>query len=151
MAKPFTQLVKDVLKAGAESARLSATLLTRELQDASPYWDGYFANEWVVRNGDVNIPATIQGIIPSPSPQRKDITYAPVPAPKLTGLRYAYTIGNQMEYRAIAMDLVPGRRAEGNRLNYVPKGWFETFNQGGEQLRVLQLATSRAFRATGFR
>lgn len=151
MAKDFRDLVRDVLYAGAESARLSATQLVRELQDASPYWDGYFANEWVVRQGDVDIPATLQGAEPSPQPQSRDITYATVPEPKKEGNAFIYTIGNQMEYRLKAMDLEPGRNAEGNKRNYVPKGWFESYNQGGEQLRVLQQATNRAFRAMGFK
>lgn len=151
MAKDFKNLVRDVLYAGAETARLSATQLVREIQDASPYWDGYFANEWVVRQGNVDIPATLQGATPSHEPQSRDITYATVPEPKKEGNSFVYMIGNQMEYRAKAMDLEPGRNAEGNKRNYVPKGWFESYNQGGEQLRVLQQATNRAFRAMGFK
>ena len=151
MAKAFKDIFRDILVAGAEASRLSATQLVRELQDASPYWDGYFANEWVVRQGAVDIPAVIKGAEPSPAPQKRDITYATVPEPKREGNAFVYTIGNQMEYRATAMDLVPGRNAEGNKRNYVPKGWFETYNQGGEQLRVMQQATNRAFRALGFR
>jgi hypothetical protein len=151
MAKNFKDLLNDVVFAGGEIARLSATQLVRELQDASPYWDGYFANEWVVRQGDVTIPATLQGTNPSPAPQPRDITYATVPSPKKEGTAYVYTIGNQMEYRAKAMDIEPGRNAEGNRRNYVPKGWFETYTQGGQQLRVMQQATNRALRSLGFK
>jgi hypothetical protein len=44
MAKNFKDLLNDVVFAGGEIARLSATQLVREIQDASPYWDGYFAN-----------------------------------------------------------------------------------------------------------
>jgi hypothetical protein len=150
MAKPFSRLMKDVLQAGGEIARLSATQLAHEVQDASPYWDGYFANEWVVRAGDVDIPASLKGADPSPEPQIRDITYAKVPEPKKVGSAFVYTIGNQMEYRLRAMDIEPGRNAEGNPRNYVPKGWFETYNQGGEQLRVLQQSTNRVMRALGF-
>jgi hypothetical protein len=151
MAKNFRDLLNDVIFAGGEIARLSATQLVRELQDASPYWDGYFANEWVVRQGDVTIPATLKGADPSPAPQPRDITYATVPTPKKESTAYVYTIGNQMEYRAKAMDIEPGRNAEGNSRNYVPKGWFETYNQGGQQLRVMQQATNRALRSLGFK
>lgn len=151
MAKNFKNMLNDVLKAGSEIARLSATQLVHELQDASPYWDGYFANEWVVRPGDVNIPAILKGADPSPAPQSKDITYATVPEPKKQGNAFVYTVGNQMEYRARAMDIEPGRNAEGNQRNYVPKGWFETYNQGGEQLRVMQQSTNRVMRALGFK
>ena len=151
MAKNFDRLLKDVLRGGSEIARLSATQLVHDLQDASPYWDGYFANEWVVRPGDVNIPAILKGADPSPAPQSKDITYATVPEPKKQGNAFTYTIGNQMEYRARAMDIEPGRNAEGNQRNYVPKGWFETYNQGGEQLRVLQQSTNRVMRSLGFK
>lgn len=151
MAKDFKKLLNDVLHAGSEIARLSATQLVREIQDASPYWDGYFANEWVVRPGSVDIPATLKGADPSPAPQSKDITYASVPEPKKEGGAFVYTIGNQMEYRARAMDIEPGRNAEGNQKNYVPKGWFETYNQGGEQLRVMQQSTNRVMRSFGFK
>ena len=151
MAKDFKSLVNDVRRAGSEIARLSATQLVHELQDASPYWDGYFANEWVVRPGDVNIPAVLKGADPSPAPQSKDITYATVPEPKKQGNAFVYTIGNQMEYRARAMDIEPGRNAEGNQRNYVPKGWFETYSQGGEQLRVMQQSTNRVMRSLGFK
>lgn len=151
MAKPFKKLLSDVLEAGSEIARLSATQLVREIQDASPYWDGYFANEWVVRPGTVDIPATLKGVDPSPAPQSKDITYASVPEPKKEGGAFVYTIGNQMEYRTRAMDIEPGRNAEGNQRNYVPKGWFETYSQGGEQLRVMQQSTNRVMRSLGFK
>lgn len=151
MAKPFKRLLQDVLQAGGEIARLSATQLVREVQDASPYWDGYFANEWVVRPGDVEIPAALKGAEPSLEPQARDITYATVPKPKKVGPAFVYTIGNQMEYRLRAMDIEPGRNAEGNTRNYVPTGWFETYSQGGEQLRVLQQSTNRVMRGLGFR
>lgn len=151
MAKSFKDLLNDVVFAGGDIARYSATQLVRELQDASPYWDGYFANEWVVRSGDVDIPATLQGAEPSPEPQNKDITYATVPEPKKQDGAFVYTIGNQMEYRTRAMDIEPGRNAEGNQKNFVPKGWFETYNQGGEQLRVMQKATNRVMRSLGFK
>lgn len=149
--KLFQDMRRDVRKAAAESARYTATLLTHEIQNRSPYWDGYFANEWVVQQGDVVIPAVYDGVARSPKPQRRDITLATVPAPKRVGDSFVYTIGNRMKYRAVAMDLVPGRNAEGNWLNYVEKGWFETYNQGGEQLRVMEKATNIAFRALGFK
>jgi len=151
MAKSFKDLVRDILYAGAEISRETATQLVHDLQNRSPYWDGYFANEWVVRQGNVDVPALLKEANPSPTPQSKDITYATVPDPKKEGNAFVYTIGNQMEYRAIAMDLVPGRNAEGNKLNYVPKGWFETYSQGGEKLLVMQKATFRLFRALGFK
>jgi hypothetical protein len=153
MAKNFKDLLNDVVFAGGEIARLSATQLVREIQDASPYWDGYFANEWVVRQGSPTIPATLKGVEPSNAPQSKDITYATVPEPKKEGTSFVYTIGNQMEYRirALDIDIEPGRNAEGNQRNYVPKGWFETYTQGGEQLRVMQAATNRALRRLGFK
>lgn len=151
MLKSFAQLLKDVHRGAAESARYTATMLVHDIQNKSPYWDGYFANEWVVKQGDVTIPAVYEGAQRSPQPQPRDITLAIVPSPKKSGNSYTYTIGNLMKYRAIAMDLVPGRNAEGNWRNYVEKGWFETYSQGGEQLRVMQQATNRVFRSLGFK
>lgn len=156
MAKKFSDLLRDVVFVGAESAREAATQLVHEIQEKSPYWDGYFANEWVVRQGDVEIPAVLKGASSSKAPQeQKDIVPAAVPEPKKVGGSFVYTIGNQMEYRAIAMDLVRSGKSGVLRGELpgatAPLGWFETYSQGGEQLRVLQQATNRAFRALGFK
>ena len=116
----------------------------RELQEAGPYWDGYFANEWVVRQGDVEIPATLQGAAQSPSPTargNREYTMPPIPP---ADLRKGYTIGNQMEYRAIAMDLAPGRLKEGP--GTAEQDWYTNLMEGGELIRINKEAAKAAFK-----
>lgn len=150
--KPFSQLLPDIIFAGKEVCRRTARDTTWNLQNDSPFWDGYFANEWEMRPGDVDIPADIKGAVPSPEPTPRsgNIVYKDAPQPKREGGRWVVTIGNRMEYRAVAMDIEAGRNAEGNKVNYVPKGWFETYTQGGQMLRVTERATVNVFRALGF-
>ena len=111
----------------------------RKLQEAGPYWDGYFANEWVVVAGNVNIPATLQGAEQSTKPEsRENRVYTMPPIPP-ADLRKGYTIGNSMEYRAIAMDLEPGRNNtyRWERPNHTaPKDWYTTLVEGGELIRI---------------
>lgn len=118
----------------------------RTLQAEGPYWDGYFANAWEVRLGDVDIPATTRGGSASKTGASELIYTAPiVPEPDL---RRGYTIGNSMEYRAIAMDLVPDAtgqyRYERDRPT-APRDWYTTLVEGGELLRLNKSAVDSAF------
>jgi hypothetical protein len=117
----------------------------RELQEAGPYWDGYFANEWVVVAGNVNIPATLQGAEQSTKPEaRENRVYTMPPIPP-ADLRKGYTIGNQMEYRAIAMDLEPGR-IKGGGNETAPQDWYTNLMEGGELIRINKEAAKAAFK-----
>jgi hypothetical protein len=149
MAKPFSSLSNDLRAAAALAAEQTATDLVYELKRRGPYWDGLFEMAWEVHLGDVNIPADQQGKSPSPEPEQREITPVSVPPDRTNSLR-GYTIGNRMEYRAIAMDLQPGRNAEGNERNYVAKGWYENFIQGGELLRVMAKSVRTGFVKRGF-
>jgi hypothetical protein len=53
-----------------------------------------------------------------------------------------YTIGNRMEYRNIAMDLVPGRVEDGKR-NTAPQDWYILYVEGGLLRKRLQQSTNR--------
>jgi len=117
----------------------------KTLQKAGPYWDGYFANEWVVRQGDVDIPAFIKG---APTGKRfPDIIFRELTDPVIppADLRKGYTIGNQMEYRAIAMDLEPGRiKVEGG--GTAEQDWYTNLMEGGELIRINKQAAQAAFK-----
>ena len=159
MAKPFTQLAKDVLGFTGRAMEELARETVMELKDRGPYWDGDFEAAWEVQLGDADIPADRAKVgLPDPDgPANKVIT--PVAIPKQPLARpVGYTIGNRMNYRAIAMDIEPSPRGKDGQYEYrgdrpgatAIKGWFETFNQGGELLRVMDKAVGRAARATGF-
>jgi hypothetical protein len=114
-----------------------------ELQEAGPYWDGYFANAWEVKPGNVDIPATTRGAIPSSEKPAEQRTYTkPIVPP--ADLRKGYTIGNSMEYRAIAMDLEPGRLKEGP--GTAEQDWYTNLMEGGELIRINKQAAQAAFK-----
>lgn len=160
MSKDFKQLAKDVLGFTARAMEELAEETVTELKSRGPYWDGDFEAAWEVKLGDAAIPADRKKVgWPDPDgPLDKTIT--PVKIPKQPSARpIGYTIGNRMNYRAIAMDLVPSPRGKDGQYQYrgdrpgatAPKGWFETFNQGGELIRVMDKAVGRAAKATGFK
>jgi hypothetical protein len=147
MAKPFGSLIKDLRAAAALAAEETARETVYELKRRGPYWDGYFEMAWEVQLGDVNIPADQKGAKASPRPQSREITPVDIPADRTNSLR-GYTIGNRMEYRSIAMDLEPGRIK--NTEGTAPEGWYETFIQGGELLRVVADGVRAGFVKRGF-
>lgn len=148
MASPFQKLAKDVRAAAALAAEETARNTVYELKRRGPYWDGLFEMAWEVQTGDVAIPADQAGKTPSPEPQQREVT--PVDIPPDRGNRLAgYTIGNRMEYRAVAMDLQPGRIKAGGR-ETAPQGWYENFIQGGELIRVMADGVRSGFVKKGF-
>jgi hypothetical protein len=112
------------------------------LQQKGPYWDGYFANAWEVKQGDVDIPATTTGKSyydldeaeqrRGPEPEDNRVYTAPIVPP--ADLRKGYTIGNSMEYRAIAMDLEDGRLKKGP--GTAERDWYAKLVEGGELIRI---------------
>lgn len=159
MAKPFQQLARDVLGFTGRALEELAEETVMELKRRGPYWDGDFEAAWEVRLGNENIPAdrSKNGWPDPDGPLNHDITPVTIPR-QPTGRPVGYTIGNRMNYRAIAMDLEPSPRGKDGKWKYrgdrpgatAPKGWFETFNQGGELLRIADKAVGRAAKATGF-
>jgi len=105
-------------------ARESANRIGQTLAKISPQYSGEFADNWEIKPGNVPIYAEKPGSKPRPSrrqPRRQPLL--PV-APTLYGTgQNEYSIGNVMEYRAIAMDLVPGRVERARELS-APQDWY---------------------------
>jgi hypothetical protein len=125
---------RKIREAARQSLEEAAATTVRALQEAGPYWDGYFTNAWEVREGNVEIPATTQGQRPSSrAPQGEPVFTDPV-VPR-ADLRRGYSIGNSMEYRDVAMDLVPGGHGvyRGDLPGATaPRDWFTNLMEGGE-------------------
>lgn len=152
MAKRLNQLVPDLRRALRDATIEVAHDVTLELKLRGPYWDGVFQDSWEVRKGQTSIPATRKGADPSSDEaQPKDITPPEVPSIGAMNLN-GFTIGNRAEYRAIAMDLEPGRDGlRGDRPGATAeKDWYELYIQGGAMDRDIAAATDRAFGQRGF-
>jgi len=86
---------------------------------------------------------TLQGVEQSTKPEsRENRVYTMPPIPP-ADLRKGYTIGNRMEYRAIAMDLEPGRLKNGP--GTAEQDWYTTLMEGGELIRINKEAAKAAF------
>lgn len=138
-------VLQKVGKATRKAMEEMAFNTVKTLQKAGPYWDGYFANEWVVRQGDVDIPAFIKG---APTGKRfPDIIVRELTDPVIppADLRKGYTIGNQMEYRAVAMDLEPGRiKVDGG--GTAEQDWYTKLGYSDELTRITKKAAQAAFK-----
>jgi len=132
------------------TAKAAAELIVEELQREGPAWTGKFRNAWVIEPGTKRkVPASKKSeytekerIAGKSTEARKVIT-----AKKLKGRSSnGYTIGNQMVYRNIAMDLVPSSElSRPYRKNATAeKDWYVKFVQAGRLREVLELATDKA-------
>jgi len=144
LGKAFADFVLGKTRRATRNAMEALAYNTvAELQDAGPYWDGYFANAWEVKQGDVDIPATTPGQVPrGEKPAEQRVYTQPIIPP--ADLRKGYTIGNSMTYRAIAMDLEPGRLKEGP--GTAEQDWYTNLMDGGELIRVNKQAAQDAFK-----
>jgi len=145
----FTSWIDRVKNVTAQEA---AELIVEELQDDGPAWTGEFRNNWVIVSGTgQRISATKE------SGYNREQRFNPriearqkIKAPKLKGRGTSgYTIGNQMSYRDIALDLDPnGWRTQptkkGPKTNTAPKDWYINFVQGGKMRQILEAATLKA-------
>jgi hypothetical protein len=118
--------------------------IVRDLKVEGPFYTGEFEGAWRVELGDVEIAAT------RPASQvGKQSSNAPTPikggVPEPSGRRsITYTIGNEMEYRDIAMDLDPGQfRTSGDKRNTARKDWFRLYVEGGQMRKTLERVTQR--------
>ena len=140
-------------KVGKVTSEIAAEKIVTDLKEAGPYYTGEFEENWVVLPGDVTIPANKktsfsatekwQGWESGEFPFTRRIT--PVQIPPLAQGQYDYTIGNRMEYRDIALDLVPGRFAV-DKNNTAEQDWFLKYVQGGGLRNALKEATGQASR-----
>lgn len=115
-----------------------------DLKIEGPYWTGEFEKNWVVKRGAVG------GSASKPSsyslaeglPERKERTITDITIPKATGRGdITYTIYNQMDYRDIALDLVPGRLNGNPNDSYAdqpPQDWYRTYVQTRLRGRIEQ-------------
>ena len=139
-----------------EVSQEAAREIVKDLQFLGPWYSGDFGKNWVVKPGITSIGATkkrrssFRFLTPdAPIPNSKPgTTQAQMPGP-LGGVPRArgrksinYTIGNRMEYRNIAMDLVPGRFEDGKR-NTAPQDWYILYVEGGLLRKRLQQSTNR--------
>ena len=139
-----------VKRVGNVSAQIAAELMVEELQRVGPAWTGEFRNAWVIQIGTkVKInPTKASSYTEEERLARTSAeTRQVIKAPKLKGRsNNGYTIGNQMTYRNIAMDLVPsGDLVRPYRQGATAKkDWYVLFVQSGGLKDVLELATLEA-------
>jgi len=144
--------------------------IVKDLQVLGPWYSGTFATNWVVRLGEVRIPATV-----TRTPEtwwtkdkypvvatKPGNTSASMPGPEggvppAKGRKsIVYTIGNRTAYRNIAMDLEPGR-FDKNKENTAGQDWYLLYADGPNSLlnRRLRQNTQRAVkgadRISGFK
>ena len=133
----------------SEVAEKAVEDITTQLKIRGPYWTGEFEEAWEVTNGKP-IPADI------PASGTKEERLAAGPQPRqVTRLRGGvdfpsepkkgpvnYAIGNRMEYRAIAQDLVEGR-IKGGGNETADQDWYVNYVQGGGLATTIQLSTGK--------
>ena len=124
-----------------------------DLKIAGPYWSGEFEAAWVVKRGATGVAATKEssfGIFP----ERKQRTITDVTIPPAKGRgNITYSISNQMKYRDIALDLVPGRPVPSRDESYTDqpaKDWYVTYVQTKLRDRLAE-TTGKVARLPGIR
>ena len=134
------------------TAKEAATQIVGRLIFLGPWYSGQFARNWVVKVGDVRIPATVEGenrFAPEGGfkarTARQLVDLPPVPSLRGTGKKktVGYTIGNRVTYRNIALDLVPGR-VENAREISAPRDWYRDFIEAGGLRDVLASSVGTA-------
>ena len=133
----FKGAAEFIDKAAREIVTEAAGEIVNELKEAGPYYSGDFERGWRVLPGDTPVPANLERPL-FPTPQQRTVSRTPIPSLR-PGARAAMTIGNRMEYREIAMDLIPGRVEEGKN-NTAPQDWFTTYLQGGKMENTIRRA-----------
>lgn len=141
-----TSWIKEIQKGIAKEV---AEDIAYDLKAAGPYWSGEFEEGWRVKLGSTGFGAT-QASSLSPEERRdpslpfnRRVSKLPnVPIPSDGRKNIYYSIGNVMEYRDIAMDLKPGRFAEGKR-NTTEQDWYVRYVEGGPLQRRLEASASK--------
>ena len=161
VAKKWELELKGTFEFMAQTMRLSAETaaeaVIKDLKEAGPYYSGTFERSWVALPGRTPIPATVHQVETGDSSYTaanlsKVVTpYIPPPIP-YSGNATAflkkgatYTLGNKTVYRALAMDLIPGR-LEGKGQNVrssAPRNWYTSYVNGG----ALDITVKEAIRA----
>lgn len=142
----IAQLCPDIRRGLALGLKLSAQEIVLEFKQIGPFWTGDFEKAWIVNKGWDNevitdLKGEPYGEMTAPKYEdgngdpsgRKDLTdffVEPLNQETIEG----YNIGNRMEYRRVAMDLVPVNdvwRFDHANATAEPR-WFEKYiNNGG--------------------
>jgi hypothetical protein len=103
-----------------------------DLKIAGPYWSGEFEANWVVKRGATGVGATKKSSFEA-FPEQQPRTITDITIPPATGRGdITYSIANQMEYRDIALDLVPdskGKLRGDKPRRTADKYWYDTYVQ----------------------
>ena len=131
----------------ATSAKAAETIVY-DLKRNGPYYSGEFEEAWVVKAGDKRIDATKPSQLTEEERRDDSLPFprrvSPVDIPTLPkGAKSEYSIGNEMVYRNIAMDLVPGRWDARQAQHRSEKDWFIKYVQGGGLQGALEEATGK--------
>ena len=126
------------------TTREAAKQVVKDVIVLGPWYSGQFAKNWVVKVGDVRIPATVDQREKVKTP-RVEIPMPAVPSLRGTGAKkvIGYSIGNRTTYRNIALDLVPGRIKNPDTAS-APQDWYRTYAEGGGLVSTLKKATGIA-------
>jgi hypothetical protein len=112
-----------------------------DLKIAGPYWSGEFEAGWVVKRGATGVSASKESRFGEfPARQPRTITDVTIPPAKGRG-NITYSISNQMEYRDVALDLIPDASGKfrGDRPNRTaPKDWYVKYAQTQLRSRLEQ-------------
>jgi len=148
----FGDLETWVNNVASDTAEESVERIVRQLKVRGPYWTGEFEDAWKVTLGKP-IPATRE---PDPAlgTQKQRILNGPK-SPQITPLKAGvdfpsapkqsvinYTIGNEMVYRDVAQDLIPGR-IKGGGNETANQNWYEEYIQAGGLATTIALAANR--------
>ena len=152
-SKPLGQLGQDLRGALELGIETTTHTMVNELKKRGPYYSGDFEAAWVVEPGQKRIASTRQEK-PIPSTKgKKTRQVTPVSVP-LPALEKGYTVGNEMEYADIAMDLKPNEFGQ-FRHEYgdqeVGKDWFERYMLGGDLSKDIENSVTEGFRIAGFK
>lgn len=155
-AKPLGQMLPDIRAGLALSTEIAARNITMDLKARGPYWTGEFEESWVVQPGQVQIESskpetsTWEQIKAGPAARKvTPVVVSPADETVLAG----YTIGNEIEYADIAMDLIPGDddRYRGERPRATAElDWFEKYTRGGAMQATLGKAVKQGMGFAGF-
>ena len=137
-----------------ELSQETAREIVKDLQFLGPWYSGEFAKNWVVKSGQTSVGATKERTaffrLPPGETTTKPGGRNAMPGP-LNGVPRArgrksifYTIGNQMKYRNIALDLEPDKpRFRPGVNNTAGQDWYVLYVEGGFLRRRLEQSTQR--------
>ena len=110
-----------------------------DLKIAGPYWSGEFEQNWVAKRGATGVAAS-KAPASEDFPERESRTITDVEIPPAQGRGdITYSISNRMEYRDIALDLVPGRLGATGNKSYADQpaqDWYETYVRSQLRSRI---------------